>query len=61
MLGERFDAALTKASELHRDQRRNGTQIPYMSHLMAVAAIVLETHARYPMDNLGVRALDWRA
>ena len=52
MLGQRFDAALTMASELHRDQRRKGTQIPYVSHLISVAAIVLETHAHYPMDNL---------
>jgi (p)ppGpp synthase/HD superfamily hydrolase len=38
----RFDDALVYASQLHRDQARKGTPIPYVSHLLAVAAIVLE-------------------
>jgi (p)ppGpp synthase/HD superfamily hydrolase len=42
MLTERFDDALSYASRLHRAQRRKGTDIPYVSHLMAVAALVLE-------------------
>ena len=41
-LGERFDAALAYARALHGDQRRKKTGIPYLAHLMAVAAIVLE-------------------
>jgi (p)ppGpp synthase/HD superfamily hydrolase len=41
-LGPRFDAALDLATVLHADQRRKGTDIPYVSHLLAVAAIVLE-------------------
>ncbi|WP_027443966.1 HD domain-containing protein [Erythrobacter cryptus] len=41
-LTERFDAALAYASRLHRHQLRKGTAIPYVSHLLAVAAIALE-------------------
>lgn len=52
MLGQRFDDAFALASELHRDQSRKGVPIPYVSHLMAVAGIVLEVNAYHPMDNL---------
>ena len=41
-LGERFDRALAWASELHRDQVRKGSGVPYVSHLLAVAAIAIE-------------------
>jgi len=41
-LGPRFDQALQYASELHRQQVRKGTAIPYISHLMSVTALVLE-------------------
>lgn len=42
LLGPRFAAALVMAHELHRSQVRKGTAIPYVSHLLAVAAIALE-------------------
>jgi (p)ppGpp synthase/HD superfamily hydrolase len=42
VLTERFDDAFRFAHELHRAQRRKGTPIPYISHLMTVAALVLE-------------------
>jgi (p)ppGpp synthase/HD superfamily hydrolase len=42
MPGKRFQEALVYASRLHAGQTRKGTQIPYISHLLAVAAIVLE-------------------
>jgi (p)ppGpp synthase/HD superfamily hydrolase len=42
ILSERFDAALVLASDLHRDQTRKQTEIPYVAHLLAVTAIVLE-------------------
>lgn len=42
MLSAHFDDALVYASQLHRDQLRKGTDIPYVSHLLAVTAIVLE-------------------
>ena len=38
----RFDDALAYASHIHRAQRRKGSEIPYVSHLLAVAAIALE-------------------
>src|SRR5439155_2687049 len=39
---DRFVAAFRYAAELHRSQLRKGTDIPYISHLMAVAATVLD-------------------
>jgi (p)ppGpp synthase/HD superfamily hydrolase len=45
MLTDRFDRALVYASDLHRKQRRNGTEIPYVSHLLGVASIALEMGA----------------
>ena len=41
-LSEGFDQALLFASDLHRDQIRKGANIPYMSHLLSVAALVIE-------------------
>jgi len=52
MLGQKFDDALALASELHRDQLRKGAPIPYLSHLMAVAGIVLEANAYHQIENL---------
>ncbi len=43
MLTERFDDAFGFAHRLHRAQPRKGTSIPYISHLMTVAALVIET------------------
>lgn len=42
MLTERFDEAFRYAHQLHRTQERKGTSIPYVSHLMTVAALVIE-------------------
>ena len=42
MLTERFDEALRLAHEWHREQIRKGTGIPYVAHLLAVSALVLE-------------------
>lgn len=41
-LGARFQRAFDLAFALHRSQTRKGTDIPYISHLMAVAGLVLE-------------------
>jgi len=41
-LSSRFDQALQLAHALHRDQRRKGTAIPYVAHLLSVAALVIE-------------------
>ena len=40
--GEKFEEALTYAARLHRTQMRKGTYVPYVTHLLAVAAIVGE-------------------
>jgi (p)ppGpp synthase/HD superfamily hydrolase len=37
-----FDDALVLASRLHARQRRKGSDTPYIAHLMAVTALVLE-------------------
>jgi (p)ppGpp synthase/HD superfamily hydrolase len=42
MLTERFDDALVFASRLHRHQVRKAIGVPYISHLIAVAGLVLE-------------------
>jgi (p)ppGpp synthase/HD superfamily hydrolase len=42
LYGEKFEEALTYAARLHRDQTRKATGIPYVTHLLAVAAIVGE-------------------
>lgn len=41
-LNEEFTEALLYVLDKHRDQPRKGSGIPYVSHLLAVAAIVLE-------------------
>jgi GTP pyrophosphokinase len=41
-LGERFERALCLATRWHAGQYRKGTEIPYVSHLLAVAALVIE-------------------
>jgi (p)ppGpp synthase/HD superfamily hydrolase len=41
-LSERFDEALLYASRHHREQLRKGSQVPYMTHLMSVSALVME-------------------
>ena len=42
MLTDRYDEALAWASRLHRNQARKGGNVPYISHLLAVSATVLE-------------------
>ncbi|NJO60348.1 MAG: HD domain-containing protein [Richelia sp. RM2_1_2] len=41
-LTHRFEQALVYASRLHRKQIRKGSNVPYISHLLSVAALVLE-------------------
>jgi (p)ppGpp synthase/HD superfamily hydrolase len=41
-LTQRFASGLTYAIEVQSDQTRKGTEIPYISHLLGVAAIALE-------------------
>ncbi|MFP6663656.1 MAG: HD domain-containing protein [Deltaproteobacteria bacterium] len=42
LLGERFEQALVYAARLHARQTRKAKTTPYISHLMAVASMVLE-------------------
>jgi (p)ppGpp synthase/HD superfamily hydrolase len=44
-LGERFGDAFVYASRVHRSQYRKGDSIPYIAHLLAVAALVIEAGA----------------
>ena len=42
-LGPRFAEAVAWVTDLHADQsRKGGSDVPYLSHLLAVAALVLE-------------------
>src|SRR5919198_756011 len=40
-LGGRFERGLDLAFELHSGQRRNGSGVPYISHLLGVTSIVI--------------------
>ena len=42
VLTDRFTRAVDYAREVHAGDTRKGTTIPYLSHLLAVAALVLE-------------------
>jgi hypothetical protein len=42
VLGDRYVQAFSYAAELHRDDVRKGGDVPYLSHLMAVSALVLD-------------------
>lgn len=37
-----FQQALIYADRLHADQKRKGTEVPYIAHLLSVAALVIE-------------------
>jgi (p)ppGpp synthase/HD superfamily hydrolase len=41
-LTPRFAEALVFAAELHAEQLRKGSRVPYVAHLLAVASLVLE-------------------
>ncbi len=41
-LSTRFETALVYATQLHANQVRKGSGVPYISHLLSVAALVLE-------------------
>ena len=38
----RLENALVFAAQLHREQWRKGSNVPYVSHLLAVSALVIE-------------------
>jgi (p)ppGpp synthase/HD superfamily hydrolase len=41
-LTKRFDRAVKFARKAHKNQPRKGTELPYISHLLAVSSLVLE-------------------
>jgi GTP pyrophosphokinase len=41
-LTHRFDEALRLAADVHRNQGRKGTQVPYLAHILGVTSIALE-------------------
>ena len=53
-LTTRFDHALLFAAQVHRTQERKKTGIPYISHLLGVAAIVLDYGGD---EDMGIAAL----
>jgi (p)ppGpp synthase/HD superfamily hydrolase len=53
-LGPRFEQALLLATRKHAGQRRKGTDIPYVSHLLSVAGLVLEAGGD---EDLAIAAL----
>ena len=42
IISSRYGEALQWAEEIHRPQRRKGKQVPYISHLISVSALVWE-------------------
>ncbi len=42
LLTERFEDALRFAAHLHARQKRKGTSVPYVAHLLSVTSLVLE-------------------
>lgn len=54
MVGSRFVRAVDLAREWHGDQPRKGTGIPYISHLLALASLVLEAGGD---ESLAIAAL----
>lgn len=44
-LTSRFQEALILAFSLHADQKRKGTSVPYIAHLLGVTSLVLENGA----------------
>ncbi len=41
-LGQRFEKALVLAVRLHSEQKRKGSAVPYVAHLLSVTALVIE-------------------
>jgi (p)ppGpp synthase/HD superfamily hydrolase len=41
-LTPRYEAALVLATQLHANQTRKGSEVPYISHLLGVSSLVLE-------------------
>ena len=53
-LSERYKTALNMAFDLHQNQARKGSPVPYFAHLMSVSALVLENGGS---ENQAIAAL----
>jgi len=54
ILTARFEDALVFTAQLHAQQYRKGSQIPYIAHLLSVSALVIEAGGD---DDLAIAAL----
>lgn len=52
-LTERFDHAVRYADRIHANQTRKGTDVPYITHLLGVASLVLENGAQSEEEVIG--------
>jgi (p)ppGpp synthase/HD superfamily hydrolase len=52
-LTEHFDRAVQYANRIHANQTRKGTDVPYMTHLLGVASLVLENGAQSEEEVMG--------
>ena len=52
-LTERFEHAVGYANRIHANQTRKGTGIPYLTHLLGVASLVMENGARSEDEVIG--------
>ena len=52
-LTEHFDRAVQYANRIHAGQTRKGTDVPYMTHLLGVASLVLENGAQSEEEVIG--------
>lgn len=41
-MGPKFNEAMVFAAELHAEQKRKGSETPYLAHLLSVASLVIE-------------------
>jgi (p)ppGpp synthase/HD superfamily hydrolase len=52
-LTERFEHAVAYATHIHASQARKGTGIPYLTHLLGVASLVIENGAESEDEVIG--------
>ena len=52
-LTEHFDRAVQYANRIHASQTRKGTDVPYITHLLGVASLVLENGAQSEEEVIG--------
>jgi (p)ppGpp synthase/HD superfamily hydrolase len=52
-LTELFDHAVRYANRIHANQTRKGTDVPFMTHLLGVASLVLENGAESEDEVIG--------